>query len=393
MANSGVLASSRFPFAMAQSKLLPELFNKIHPKYLTPVTTIVSTCILMTIVILFLDVEKIAKLASAFKVTMFMLVNLCVIILRETAPQWYKPTFRAPFYPYVQIFGILSGLTLLFFFGWLPILSILIMIAVGVLIYYSYGNRKTIRSGVLKRYGHRPALYLLYNKKRNPVFEPTPNVEQAIPILEDETIAPEAGVVVPLLGNEKSPEMLVEIAAAIHTDGLVQTVHITEVPDQTNLDALMDENPLVQSLSRRMKAVAHARQSNIEFESVVTHNVSDTIHALSDQTHCNWMVMGWNGRARSGIIINNPIGWLVTHINSNFALFKDNGVRHISKVLLAIRPLQTNTQFVQVAERISQSYGTTFTLLHIIPTDTFCRGRKACRKSGDGSAKSLYYKK
>ena len=81
MANSGVLAASRFPFAMAMDKLLPDFMGKIHPKFLTPVSSIVLTCLTMALVILFLDVEKIAKLASAFMVTMFISVNICVVIL------------------------------------------------------------------------------------------------------------------------------------------------------------------------------------------------------------------------------------------------------------------------------------------------------------------------
>ena len=36
MANSGVLASSRFPFAMARDLLMPTVFSKIHSKHLTP---------------------------------------------------------------------------------------------------------------------------------------------------------------------------------------------------------------------------------------------------------------------------------------------------------------------------------------------------------------------
>ena len=121
-ANAGVLASSRFPFAMARDKLLPGFMSKIDKKYLTPATTIAITCVAMLFVILFLDVIKIAKLASAFKVMMFVSVNMAVIVLRETSAQWYRPKYKSPLYPYVQIFGILSGLFFLVFLGVMPIL-------------------------------------------------------------------------------------------------------------------------------------------------------------------------------------------------------------------------------------------------------------------------------
>jgi len=96
--------------------------------------------------------------------------------------------------------------------------------------------------------------------------------------------------------------------------------------------------------------------------------VSKTIHDLSDQTSCDWLVMGWNGRAHSGILVSNPIGWLLTHIDSNFALFKDNGVRNFSKIVLALRPGRKDKKFIAVADRICQFHNASLTLLHVVPT-------------------------
>jgi len=368
MANSGVLASSRFPFAMARDKLLPSFMGKIHPKYLTPVVTIIITCVVMALVILFLDVERIAKLASAFMVMMFVVVNAAVIVLRETAAQWYRPTYRSPLYPFVQIFGIVSGIILLVFLGLMPFMAILTIIILGVIIYFNFG-KKTARTGILRRYGHRPALYLLYNRKNKEKQNTIHNNEIDAKNL-DGKLASEAGVVVPLLGNENSPEMLVEIGAAINKRQQLQAVNITEVPDQTFLDAFMEESPKINSLARRISGLAKAKKIDIDFEAVVTHDISDTIHELSDQTNCDWLVMGWNGKAHNGILVRNPIGWLVTHINSDFALFKDNGVRHISKVLLALRPGRQDKNFIAIADRICQFYNASLTLLHVVSTQT-----------------------
>lgn len=364
MANSGVLAASRFPFAMAIDKLLPTFMSKIHSKYLTPVVTIVMTCLVMAIAILFLDVEKIAKLASAFMVMMFISVNACVIILRETATQWYRPAYKSPFYPFIQLFGIISGIILLVLLGFVPLMAILSITIIGFFIYIKYG-KKTSRTGVLRKYGHRPALYLLYKKKNRKKRKLTNDVIINPEFLDGE-ILEDAGVVVPLLGNETSPEMLVEIGAALNTKDKLQVANITEVPNQTFLEAMVEENPKINSLARRFSRLAISKDINIDFESIVTHNMSDTIHDLSDQTHCDWLVVGWDGRARTGILINNPIGWLVTNINSNFALFKDNGVRYISKVLIALRPGRNDKNFIEVADRIGLFYGASFTLLRVV---------------------------
>lgn len=365
MANSGVLAASRFPFAMAIDKLLPAFMSKIHSKYLTPVVTIVMTCMVMALVILFLDVEKIAKLASAFMVMMFVSVNACVIILRETATQWYNPPYKSPFYPYVQLFGIISGIILLVLLGFVPLLAIIFICVLGFLIYLKFG-KKTARVGVLRKYGRRAALFLLYKRRhREKVIQPNEIIINQ-EFLDGEFLD-DAGVVVPLLGDETSPEMLVEIGAALNTKEKLQVANIIEVPNQTFLEAVVDENPKVNALARRFSRLAQNNKINVDFESVVTHNVSDTIYTLSDQTHCDWLVFGWNGRARTGILINNPIGWLMTHINSNFALFKDNGVRYIGKVLIALRPGRNDEKFIEVADRISEFYGASFSFLRVVP--------------------------
>ncbi|MFT7072383.1 MAG: amino acid transporter [Patiriisocius sp.] len=364
MANSGVLAASRFPFAMAMDKLLPSFMSKIHSKYLTPVVTIVMTCGVMALVILFLDVEKIAKLASAFMVMMFILVNLAVIILRETSAQWYNPPYRSPLYPIMQLFGIVSGIVLLVFLGLMPFVAIISIFVLGIVVYFLFGKNAT-RTGVLRNYGHRPALYLFYKKKNRKQFSEKSRRKIA-PQNFDGALMKEAGVVVPLLGNENSAEMLVEMGAAINRKQKLQIVNITEVPNQTFLDAVIEENPKTLSVARRISGLAKAKKINVDFEAVVTHDLSNTIHDLSDHTLCEWLVMGWNGRAHSGIFISNPIGWLLTHIDSNFALFKDNGVRNFSEIVLALRPGRTNKSFIAVAHRICSFYEASLTILHVV---------------------------
>ncbi|HIF13809.1 MAG TPA: hypothetical protein EYQ86_00060, partial [Bacteroidetes bacterium] len=80
--------------------------------------------------------------------------------------------------------------------------------------------------------------------------------------------------------------------------------------------------------------------------------------------------MAWNGRAHNGLLISNPLGWIMTHINSNFALFKDNGGRNVRKVLLSLRPGRKMEKFIAVTDRISQFYNASFTLLHVLREDT-----------------------
>ena len=76
--------------------------------------------------------------------------------------------------------------------------------------------------------------------------------------------------------------------------------------------------------------------------------------------------MEWDGRDHSGIFVGNPIGWLLKNVNSNLGLFKDNGVRRFSKVLIALRPGRRNQSFIDVADKICLHFGASLTLLNII---------------------------
>ncbi len=368
MANSGVLAASRFPFAMSRDNLLPPFLQKLHPKFLTPIMTIVITCGVMALVISFLEVEKIAKLASAFKVMMFIAVNACVIVLRETAVQWYQPSYKSPFYPWIQIFGILSGIVLLIVLGGLAVMAALLIILLGTLVFTFYGRLNSQRSGVLKKYGHRPASYLLYRKSKNGKGE---NVLRELSPAEDPhleaSLTNQAGTMIPLFGEERSPEMLAEMGAALAHGHKVEVIHLKEVPDITDLDALLDEeDPAMTSLNRRITAMSNERNVDVHFESAVTHDLVETIHAISKQTHCRWMVAGWDGKSSQGLFIRNPIGWLVTHIDSNFALFKDNGVRYIRKIIVAIAPGKDNPNFMTACDRIALFYNAEICLVRVV---------------------------
>ena len=47
----------------------------------------------MILVLLLFDVEAVAKLASAFQLLLFFLLNLAVVVMRESKIEAYKPGF------------------------------------------------------------------------------------------------------------------------------------------------------------------------------------------------------------------------------------------------------------------------------------------------------------
>jgi len=357
MANSGVLASSRFPFAMAKDKMMPQYLGLVNSRFMTPVFAIITTSLLIGFAILFLDVVKIAKLASAFKVLMFIFNELSVIVLRETNAQWYKPSFRSPFYPYVQLFGIISGVVLLAFLGIMPLISVIGVFVLGFIIFLMYGKQSD-RSGVISNYGILSFLFKGSSTNKN-------NAHQKNDYFDDITAA-DAEIVVPLLGDETSTEMLVEVASSINDKSKINTVNLVEVPNQIFLEAVDTESPISGSKKRRVLALKNTKGINVSYESLTTHDVANSINNITGQNNCKWLVMEWDGRESSGIFVGNPIGWLLRNVNSSLALFKDNGIRDFSKVLIALRPGRKNKNFIDVADRICCHFNASLTLLNIV---------------------------
>ena len=66
MANAGLLASSRFPFAMSRDELLPKVFAYVNRKSHTPTWCIIFTATAMAVFILGVEIEAIIKLAGTF---------------------------------------------------------------------------------------------------------------------------------------------------------------------------------------------------------------------------------------------------------------------------------------------------------------------------------------
>ena len=134
-ANAGILSASRNPMAMARDNLFPAFFSRINSKFRTPHYSIIFTGFFMLIVILFLDLKHLVEVASALMILLFILVNLSVIIMREGKIPNYRPEFKTPFYPWMQIFGILGCFFLLVEFGLIPLL-ITVCFLLGAFIWY-----------------------------------------------------------------------------------------------------------------------------------------------------------------------------------------------------------------------------------------------------------------
>src|SRR5215213_2464032 len=136
--NGGALAASRIPFAMAEQKELPQIFAKTHPKFKTPYVSIIVTA--LAIFIFTIQTSFLTALTIATITRLLVYAATCAALpifrSREDAP---PAKFTAPF-------GIIATILSLLLIVWLLTtvdyrkegLVMVIMAAVGLVIYYAY---------------------------------------------------------------------------------------------------------------------------------------------------------------------------------------------------------------------------------------------------------------
>ncbi len=147
--NAGLLASSRNLMAMAKDNLIPPVLGKVNLRFKTPVISILMTAAFMILVIVLLDLEDLVKVASTMKLLLFALANVSVIVMRESRIVSYRPSFRGPLYPFLQIAGTALYLFLIVEMGLIPLLITLAFFVFSLLWYLIYSRTRNQKDSAL----------------------------------------------------------------------------------------------------------------------------------------------------------------------------------------------------------------------------------------------------
>ncbi|MFH1995916.1 MAG: amino acid permease [Candidatus Omnitrophota bacterium] len=148
-ANAGILTASRDALAMSRDFLLPEFFQRVDSRSKTPHVAIIITAMFMISVILFLSLENLVKTASTLMILLFLFVNLSIIVMRESRIQSYRPKFKSPLYPWVQIIGIVGYAFLIHKMGPTPLKITAMFVACALTWYLVYARTRVKRQAAL----------------------------------------------------------------------------------------------------------------------------------------------------------------------------------------------------------------------------------------------------
>ena len=139
-----MLSQPRVLLAMARDGLIPKsFFSAVHPKFQTPHRSTILTGVFVATMGALLPLEILSELVNIGTLLAFVIVCAAVLVMRKTNPDAERP-FRVPFVPLFPILGIIFCLLLMFSLPWQNWLRLFVWLAIGFVIYFTYGIRHSV---------------------------------------------------------------------------------------------------------------------------------------------------------------------------------------------------------------------------------------------------------
>ncbi len=347
MANAGILSASRFPFAMSRDRIMPDFLKSVHPKLRTPYPSILLTGGLMLLLITFVDVENLAKLASAFQILVYSLENLSLIIFQESDAEWYRPTFRSPLYPWMQLVGIAALLILLLKLGSLSMIGVSGIFVFGAIWYFLYARNRIDRTGALAQ------------------------TQRRIELLQESSDAAHGGdgnrnILVAFFGNEGESEIADRMRVSLLfslPDGVAHPVHFDEAPDQTILETLRDLEE--EAFFAKFQRATRQWADQLTLESIATHDAKLALFHHAREIEAKWIILGWQKKSIWDFLIKAHRYWWLHHAPCNVAQLINRGLENVRRIAVMAEPGPYDALLVHIADRLSMEPDVEVFCLHV----------------------------
>jgi APA family basic amino acid/polyamine antiporter len=131
---------SRIFFSMSRDGLLPNWVSAVHPRFRTPYISTILVGVCVASVAALTPINVISELVSIGTLLAFVIVCGGVWILRRRGTEVPR-AFVTPWIPFTPIMGIAVSLLMMLSLGWETWARLIIWLAVGVIVYFSYGHK------------------------------------------------------------------------------------------------------------------------------------------------------------------------------------------------------------------------------------------------------------
>ncbi len=355
MANAGLLASSRYPFAMARNRLAPRVLAEIGTRSGTPSVSIAVTGAGLLLLIAFVPLLELAKLASAFQLLVLSLVNLAVIAFRESQVSWYRPRFRTPFYPWMQLAGIGAAVLLLTQMGWVPIVGASGIIAGGILWYRVFGRSRASRESASLDALRIRATARLIAETREALRRPGRG-RILIPVRK---------------GMAGSPlrELVTTAGTVVRPGSRVAVMRFEEIPPQLSLAAVAAKTDDELRFERGVNDIADDLGMEVHVGEVLGH---DRRRALINYVseHAIDLVLSEMPRAnRPTRLFGGELRWLRDHLTCDAAFLRAREVGPLQSITVMGAGGPYDALKVDLADSLAAASGGTIRFIHVVGED------------------------
>ncbi|TKX45613.1 universal stress protein [Halorubrum sp. SD690R] len=397
-ANAGLLSASRFPFAMARDGLVPPAFERVSPRFSTPVLSVVVSGGVVALMIIFLPIDQVAKFGSAFQIIVFILVNLALIGFREGAVDGYDPVFTSPLYPWMQIFGMASGLLVLTQVGFVPFAGAAFITVVSIVYFYLYVRPRTDREGAA-RTGVRKSVGETALKRTKDLFVEQRGYDTLVVVTDDtpsETSAQMLRLAVEFSDSRQGDITVgtfTQVPPRIFTAGDTKSPR-TDPPEwamnATTSSVSMDDGRSGGGAQKNLNDTESAGElSNVTFREIETEDVGRAVVEYASFHEENFIMLERRAEELYELYRGGLNKYVLKNAPCAVLLVEDRGFDGGDEIAVGTNSGTYDPVKLLVANEIAEGTGATLTLLQTVPADASDERRAVVQEYHDNLRRIL----
>lgn len=355
-ANAAVLSSSRFPFAMSRDGLMPPQLRASSERFGTPTLAIWVTGLVMIALAVVFDVEGLAKMGGTFGILVFALLNVTVVLLRSSNPDWYDPDFEVPLSPVLPLIGAAAALLLIPFMGLLSQISAIVFIIVGIGWYY-YQSGASVGEQV------EPGHDLTDQFQRIDYREAVAEKEALI----GAGLGEETNIIVEIAAGKPNREFLKVVEQfGRQLNATIDIIVVAEVPPQIPLDEYEHDIDLdwLDKLQGRLEEV----DSPVEFDLVRARDkTSAVLNRVGEGTEL--VIADWHDPIRKYHLQESHIDEILrSDVPVRVAVLKNRGLAEIDEIVVATERGPYDRAEVELADALAVGTDARLVLVKVLET-------------------------
>jgi amino acid transporter len=352
-ANSGILSASRYPFAMARDGLANSEFGQVNPATDTPIVSVLVTGGAVVFMVVFLPIDEVARFGAAFQIIVFVLVSGAVIGFREANPGEYSPSYIAPAYPYLQLFGVFSGIGLLTQLGGLAFAGTIVITALSVVYYYAYARLQPSTEGTVK------------TELRGELVEAAESQTQSLLNREGEY-----RILVALWNPESADDRmgeqdeLLDIVSTLASHGLDLRIDVVEF-EQSRRTSFDEEHPEIDTADPPWVQT----YDDVSYRRVSTRNVRESIVEYATYNDIDLVAHTFAGDTGRLGFVSDDLEWALENAHCDSAVLVGDSPDTVEKItLLSSGPTYAPTKLL-LADALATAHTAVLEIVHLVDED------------------------